>query len=184
MTRAVIKGLASGFGGALKALAPTELLTHGSDVAAALSQELKHLGVQNARATVKAVSERFVDQADERFREFYNTLKKSMGLTDIMIAAISAPQAINFGIIRPPEVPPSLSLQGENPGHAELCLAYCQRLTNARPSPDGHDKSEFQAKLMREWELIIKLTENKPAAVIKKDADDGVPKAVLDYGLR
>ncbi|KAJ7453153.1 hypothetical protein FB451DRAFT_1373879 [Mycena latifolia] len=172
LMHAFVKGLGMGRGGPAP-FAPWKLTTEDKDMAKAVGDEFKRLGVAQALWSIGISSTSTIESAHVEFTRVFSLMTSSMGLP---VAA--TPHSIRFLSTDVPDA--------YDPEEHSSILAYSMSLRNTKPpSADSiAGKLAPGAEMMRELEIATKLLEAKPAEVIKAEADAGDPIAATDYGIR
>ncbi|KAF8957247.1 hypothetical protein BDZ97DRAFT_114645 [Flammula alnicola] len=165
------------------AFGPWKLTTEDKDLADAVGAELKRLGVRPDELCRIGVSSNSVNKImQDTFHDLFNGLKKNIGFEGSISSVISTPSSIalhNLHVRPPPE-----SRVKEQNELAPL-MKYIESLEQSRPpQTDIADSHARSARIKEEEQLVRRLIADKPANVIKEDADAGDPHAALDYGLR
>ncbi|KDR76932.1 hypothetical protein GALMADRAFT_138969 [Galerina marginata CBS 339.88] len=166
--------------------APWKLTTEDKDLAAAVGEEFKRLGVRAKELHKISVSSKSVNKImDTAFRKLFATLKQAVGFTGIAGDVIMKPDSICFHNFKLTPAPKKPSLLDHEEGPFDLALNYLQQLMNSRPpNASDIDTKTLLTAQGQELPILMKKVEDKPAAIVKAEADGGDPDAALDYGLR
>ncbi|RDB23588.1 hypothetical protein Hypma_009049 [Hypsizygus marmoreus] len=159
--------------------APWKFTTEDSSLAAAVGTEFKRLGVRKELCKIEVVKGKPLDVAHQAFSDFWDGLKKTMGITGIVAATLTAPNSIVFR---------NLQL-AKWVGDAEAdddtkALAYIQRLTSTRPlsMEDPHLKTGDQ--MLKDLNAKMELFDSVCVHTLSREADAGNAEAAIDYALR
>ncbi|KAK0450068.1 hypothetical protein EV421DRAFT_1990218 [Armillaria borealis] len=181
VAKALIRAFLTSFGVAGKPpLAPWKLTTDDVDLAFAVGEEFKRLGILQVlwKIPVSPINMRMAYVA---FDDFFKSLKRQLGLSMADSIAFQTPQSVGFHNFTPPDavLAPADSILNKT-------MAYAQKRMNCRPQDMSkpYDSSAMYATAMKEAEIIHKQLELKPENVLKVEADSGSAEAALDYGLR
>jgi hypothetical protein len=183
VAKALMQAFVNCFGDqASQAIAPWNLTTEDKNLAVAVGDEFKKLGVGYEALHKVGVSTKDVnDRTQEVFSRLFTALKKAVGYVDNIAFFISTPSSIIFSPL------PDESPRGDQEGDFELALKYVQELQRCRPPTENNDildPKEHVEKLTREMDDIQQVIREKPEHVVKSEADNGNPDSALDYGLR
>ena len=167
--------------------APWRLTTEDRDLADSVGEEFRRLGVHSDELCKIGLSTKSVNKLmQDHFHDFFQTLKKSIGIEDWVSAFIATPTSIMFQLC------PSLARQPEFLAEEEdddidrlttLSLRYVTELQKCRPHM-AEDTDPTSAKLIEQIHAIRRMVIEKPASVVKAEADLGNPDAAFDYGIR
>ena len=169
--------------------APWKLSTEDRELAEAVGEEVKRLGVRaEALWTIGVSSPRVNGLAQTAFENYFGTLKKSIGINDLSAAAIVAPDSIIFSTFKAdgePQVCVDMSnLNAENKDIA-LAMNYVQLRAAASPvtelEPNTKRMLEQQQIHIQEFYLSL---DQRTEAIVRAEADAGDPEALAEYGLR
>jgi len=169
--------------------APWKLSTEDRELAEAVGQEVKRLGVrEEALWTIGVSSPRVNSLARTAFENYFGTLKKSIGISDLPAAAIVAPDSIIFSTFKADGEPQvcidTNNLNAENKDVA-LAMNYVQLRAAASPvtelEPNAKQILQKQQIPMQEFYLSL---DERTEAVVRAAADSGDPEASAEYGLR
>jgi hypothetical protein len=174
------------------AFSPWKLTTEDKDLASAVSDELKRIGVRPLELCTIGLSKPQTNSImQEAFTSLFASVKTAAGYTGIASAAIKTPEPFifwNFKLDPPEDLSPA-ELGGDPDVLEELHLPlkYLQTFTNSRPpNPNELDTKSVMARLGPEMHVLMKMLEERPEGVVKADADagDADADAALYYGVR
>ena len=176
------------------AFSPWKLTTIDKDLASAVSDELKRIGVRPLELCNIGLSKPQTNAImQEAFTRLFASIKRAAGYTGIAAAAIKTPQPFIFWNFKLDPLK-DLSLPAELGGDPvdfeqveklQLPLKYIQTLTNSRPpDPNELDTKSAMARFGPEMQVLLKMLDERPEGVVKADADAGDADAALDYGVR
>ena len=169
--------------------APWKLSTEDKELAEAVGAEFKRLGVRaEALWTIGVSSSRDNGLAQTAFKNYFETLKKSIGIAGLPAAAIVAPDSIMFSTFKADGEPhlclDTNNLNEENKDVA-LAMNYIQLRAAASPVTELELNTmrmlQQQQILMQEFYLSL---DQRTEAVVRAEADAGDPQASVEYGLR
>ncbi|EDR06475.1 uncharacterized protein LACBIDRAFT_328873 [Laccaria bicolor S238N-H82] len=174
------------------AFAPWKLTTEDKDLASAVSDELKRIGVRPLELCTITLSKTQTNRIMQKaFTRLFANLKTAAGYTGTGSAAITTPQPFTFWNFKPDpqEMSPRRRSQSTDESdevkRVNLALRYIETWTNSRPpDPSQVDSKSFMPQVKRELEVLLKVLDKRPEGKVKADADAGDADAALDYGLR
>lgn len=163
-----------------KPYAPWNFTTEDPELAEAVRDELKRIGVRAPElCDVRVAKPDVVKIMQEQFDGFYKGLSNSAGYTGIAAAALAVPDAIIFSNFKVDNLPETDSESQPKE------LQYVLHLANSGPGTAGEiDSQAFGAKSIKEMGRLEDTLKTKPEAVVRREAEDGSADAALDYGLR
>ena len=176
------------------AFSPWKLTTVDKDLASAVSDELKWIGVRPLELCNIGLSKLQTNAImQEAFTRLFASIKTATGYTGIAAAAIKTPQPFIFWNFKLDPLK-DLSLPAELGGDPvdleqvekfQLPLKYIQTLTNSRPpNPNELDTKSVMVRVGPEMHVLLKMLEERSEGIVKADADVGDANAALDYGVR
>ncbi|KAL1742868.1 hypothetical protein HDZ31DRAFT_42306 [Schizophyllum fasciatum] len=149
-------------------LAPWKLTAEDPDLARAVGNEMRSLGVQAPELhTVSVSSKQTIRGAREAFDKVFGMLRPS--------PAVKTPDAIVFRSHTPKM---ALPLEDED----QVIMQYVQTFSNAKPPREV--KPAWMDEIAQEWAAKSEYLEKHPLGEVKADADAGNPNAMLDYAMR
>lgn len=165
--------------------APWKLTTEDKELAVAVGKELRRIGVHSEELCNIGISTTSVNLIMQlHFHRFFQTVKKAIGIEDLISAEIKTPTSISFHIIPAFRQRHEISADEETDEEhylTSLCLKYLTELERSRPHRAGDTGTSNISRRMRS--IRQKIVE-KPASVVKAEADRGDPEAAFDYGIR
>ncbi|KAF8075045.1 hypothetical protein FPV67DRAFT_1475810 [Lyophyllum atratum] len=161
------------------AYAPWKLTTEDPTLAEAVGLEFKRLGVRTELCTIEVVTGKSLAIAQEAFVGFWEGLKKQMGITGILSAALSAPGSIVFKNLR---LAPWVG--DVNDDETNKALAYTQRLSTARPLSEEAPTTAVGEDMVKTFRLNMMLLQSRSNEVVRAEADAGNGGSAIDFSLR
>jgi len=161
------------------AYAPWKLTTDDPQLAAAVADEFKKIGVREELCKIHVVKGKALVTAQTAFDEFWQTLKVQIGLTGLAGATITTPDSIGFHNFRP-----AVWVGDVTDSDVQKACSYAQRLSSTRPILVEIDPRDVGGEMAKEIRTIMELINTKSATQVRAEADAGNADAAIDYALR
>jgi hypothetical protein len=161
------------------AFAPWKLTTDDFQLAAAVADEFKKMGVRDELCRIHVVQGQAFREAQNAFNGFWKQLKAQTGIPGIASEIYVAPESICFHNFRP-----AVWIRGVDDENVQKAVNYSSRLSNARPLAVEAQSHQVWENTMKEIDSVMELVETKPSDVVRAEADAGDPEAAIDYALR
>lgn len=159
--------------------APWKLTTGDPQLARAVGDEFKNMGIREELCKIHVVKGKALETAQLAFDGFWQSLKQSIGFTGLPGDVLTTPDSIGFSNYRP-----ATWVGNANDGDTEKALAYAQRLSATRPISgeiDAHDTGE---NIVKEIRTVLELVNAKSTDQVRAEADAGNAESAIDYALR
>jgi hypothetical protein len=166
--------------------APWRLTTEDRDLADSVGEEFRRLGVQSDELCKIGLSTKSVNKLmQDHFHDYFQTLKKSIGIQDWIFDLIATPTSIAFHLCPSFSPRPEFSAEEDNDvdNLTALSLKYVTELQKCRPH-NAEDTNPTSARITEQLHAIRQMIIEKPARVVKAEADLGNADAAFDYGIR
>jgi hypothetical protein len=159
--------------------APWKLTTEDPQLAIAVADEFRKIGVRQELCTIGIVKGKALKKVQSVFEGFWKDLKAQMGITGLPADVLTTPDSIGFHNYRP----------GTWTGNADdddtqKALAYVQRLSSTRPISVELDPRDEGDNIMKDLQTVLALIKAKSDDTVRAEADAGNPEAAIDYALR
>ena len=159
--------------------APWKLTTEDPQLAIAVGDEFKKLGVRKELCKIHVVKGRALKKTQSAFEDLWGDMKKRLGLNTLQAALFIPPDSIGFHNFRP-----AVWVGNVNDSDFEKALAYAQRLGSVRPVSLDDDPREVGQDIRKMVEAILELVNIQSAEQVRAQADAGDAKSAIDYALR
>jgi hypothetical protein len=185
IAKALIRSFAHNFGlqkfepNPPPAFAPWKFTTEDPQLAIAVADEFKKIGVRDELCKVHVVKGKPLVDAQKAFDGFWKSLKTQIGLTGLAGNAVVTPDSIGFHNYRP-----AAWVEHVNDDDTQKACAYAQRLSSTRPISVEIDPRDAGEKMMNELRIVLELINTKSAVEVRAQADAGNAEAAIDYALR
>jgi hypothetical protein len=161
------------------ALAPWTLTTEDPQLAMAVGEELKKMGVRAELCKIHVVKGKALTTAQLAFDGFWKSLKTQIGITGLPGDVLTTPDSIGFANYRP-----ATWVGDVNDDDTQKALAYAQRLSTTRPISVEIDPRDAGAGMVKEMQIVLELIDTKSTDQVRGEADAGNAEAAIDYALR
>ncbi|KAJ7143767.1 hypothetical protein C8R44DRAFT_864801 [Mycena epipterygia] len=152
------------------AYAPWAFTTDDRNLAKEVGAELKRLGVKAPELCEVKFVPKLTNDAHTAFSEVFRTMKMALRNG----AIFTAPSGISFTYFK---LAPWVERKTDED---EAAIAYCERLSRARPLFKDIDTGNF----MKEIEVAMEVLRRRRSATVLSEADGGDPQAAIEYSLR
>jgi hypothetical protein len=165
---------------------PWEFTTEDPDLAKAVGEEFKKIGVRDQLCNIKVVKGKALEIAHAAFDGFWKGLKVQIGITGIIAAALITPSSIMFHNFHLKTTTTHLGDDSDNEDSIKTMKAvgYVQQLSSSHPISVKMDPYDQGQNMMKEVQTVIELFKTKSLEVVRKEADEGNTKSAIDYALQ
>ncbi|KAF5328921.1 hypothetical protein D9758_016823 [Tetrapyrgos nigripes] len=155
--------------------APWKLTTEDANLARAVGEELKRIGVVHQELwNIQVAPRSTLAAAESTFKKLYTTIKQSIGIKEPALQAFQTPGSIVF-------LKPQDYMKITTPGDEfSKAVAYANNLRNAKLAETNFDADQ----LMKEIETLTRLVKTKKLDDVRAEADGGNGMSAIDYASR
>lgn len=168
-------------------LAPWRLSTEDKELADAVGEEFKRLGVgAEALWKIAVAPRRVINLARTAFMRYFDTLKNSIGLNGLAAAAIATPDSIMFSSLTIDGKPNlCLNIDSMEDKASALVMNYVQLRALASPPMEVKLATKsLWTRQVQAMEVFQRRLVTRVEILVRAEADEGIAEAALEYGLR
>ena len=168
---------------ASNAFSPFKLKCQEEDLARAVGQEFKRLGVRANLHRIGISPETVWMNSQEKWNSHFELMKRKFGLSEEESSIIMSPWAVTFNelLITDPAQRPGISIDKFPNDEMRQCILYISEWNRAEAALLLEDRLPDPNKEMKKAYALL---EQKPEAVVKANADAGDDLEALEYGIR
>ncbi|KDR84457.1 hypothetical protein GALMADRAFT_262717 [Galerina marginata CBS 339.88] len=161
-------------------MAPWRLTTEDKNLASAVGDELKRLGVCPPELCRIGVSTQALNsKMQDRFDGYFHDLIVTVGIPQRVHPYVSIPQSIIFHFQRPSAISDT---HVDETDERELGLAYISQIERSRP--EMNMVGDFTERFYGRVDGLNTILTEKPTNIVKEVADGGDADAAYEYGVR